>query len=294
MSGPGGTLRGGSVDLCDAPSNAAAGAGAGFEVWVRRGCALVVASVAAYASYVHQLAFALQGGADAVNATLWLLSVDGLLLPATVGLLNSARGAGVGRGLWCGWRSCSVSPSLWRRMLRPRLRWSGSRCWWRAGRWSACCSRWSFSHSVPEVGSVPRAPMVRRRLTPKPRTSPPPPSHRPALGCAKSPFALPPLSRHVRPPRFGECGRRDVLGCVFKGAGMGCCLDLALLPSSRRRSRRSADRTGTRRRAGRPGRGMSWPRCRAAEWPIRRARIRPCGPHRAHRVPAPLRRRRRS
>jgi len=61
---------------------------------VRRGCALVVASVAAYASYVHQLAFALQGGADAVNATLWLLSVDGLLLPATVGLLNSARGAG--------------------------------------------------------------------------------------------------------------------------------------------------------------------------------------------------------
>jgi hypothetical protein len=55
---------------------------------------LVVASVAAYASYVHQREFALQGGADAVSATLWPLSVDGLLLLATVGLLNSSRNAG--------------------------------------------------------------------------------------------------------------------------------------------------------------------------------------------------------
>ncbi len=61
---------------------------------MRRCCALVVASVAAYASYVHQREFALQGGADGVSATLWPLSVDGLLLLATVGLLNSARGAG--------------------------------------------------------------------------------------------------------------------------------------------------------------------------------------------------------
>lgn len=61
------------------------------ELWVRRGCALVVASVAAYASYVHQRAFALQGGADTVSATLWPLSVDGLLLLATVGLLNPVR-----------------------------------------------------------------------------------------------------------------------------------------------------------------------------------------------------------
>ncbi|WP_308298968.1 DUF2637 domain-containing protein [Streptomyces sp. GESEQ-35] len=70
------------------------GTGVGFEVWVRRGCALVVASVAGYASYVHQRAFALQGGADAVSATLWPLSVDGLLLLATVGLLTPNRGGG--------------------------------------------------------------------------------------------------------------------------------------------------------------------------------------------------------
>ncbi|MFJ4791182.1 DUF2637 domain-containing protein [Streptomyces sp. NPDC088794] len=63
----------------------------GLETWVRRGCALVVASVASYASYVHQRTFALQGGADSVSATLWPLSVDGLLLLATVGLLNSPR-----------------------------------------------------------------------------------------------------------------------------------------------------------------------------------------------------------
>jgi len=51
-------------------------------------CALVVAGVAAYASYVHQREFALQGGADTVSASLWPLPVDGLLLLATVGLLK--------------------------------------------------------------------------------------------------------------------------------------------------------------------------------------------------------------
>ncbi|MFI1166162.1 DUF2637 domain-containing protein [Streptomyces sp. NPDC020801] len=56
--------------------------------------ALLVASVAEYVSYVHQRAFALQGGADAVSARLWPLSVDGLLLLATVGLLNTTRTAG--------------------------------------------------------------------------------------------------------------------------------------------------------------------------------------------------------
>ncbi|WP_280883314.1 DUF2637 domain-containing protein [Streptomyces pseudovenezuelae] len=82
-----------SVDLRQVSSASVDGA-SGLEVWVRRCCALVVASVAAYASYVHQREFALQGGADGVSATLWPLSVDGLLLLATVGLLNSARGAG--------------------------------------------------------------------------------------------------------------------------------------------------------------------------------------------------------
>ncbi|MFI1166161.1 DUF2637 domain-containing protein [Streptomyces sp. NPDC020801] len=64
-----------------------------LETWVRRGCALVVASVAAYASYVHQRSFALQGGVDAPSAALWPLSVDGLLLLATVGLLKPPRHA---------------------------------------------------------------------------------------------------------------------------------------------------------------------------------------------------------
>ncbi|MFL6143528.1 MAG: DUF2637 domain-containing protein [Labedaea sp.] len=61
------------------------------ELWLRRGCALVVAGVAAYGSYHHQRAFALHGGADPVTAALWPLSVDGLLLLATVGLLTSGQ-----------------------------------------------------------------------------------------------------------------------------------------------------------------------------------------------------------
>ncbi|MFE2421909.1 DUF2637 domain-containing protein [Streptomyces hokutonensis] len=59
-----------------------------LDAWIRPLCALVVAGVAAYASYVHQREFAHQGGADAVSASLWPLSVDGLLLLATVGLLK--------------------------------------------------------------------------------------------------------------------------------------------------------------------------------------------------------------
>jgi hypothetical protein len=51
-----------------------------------------VAGVAAYASYVHQRAFALQGGADRTSATLWPLSVDVLLLLATVGVLKPSPG----------------------------------------------------------------------------------------------------------------------------------------------------------------------------------------------------------
>ncbi|MFL6140446.1 MAG: DUF2637 domain-containing protein [Labedaea sp.] len=59
-----------------------------LETWVRRGCALIVAAVAAYSSYEHQRHFALVGGADPANAGLWPLSVDGLLLLATVGLVK--------------------------------------------------------------------------------------------------------------------------------------------------------------------------------------------------------------
>jgi len=61
------------------------------EVWLRRGCALIVAAVAAYGSYEHQRDFALHGGADPTTALLWPLSVDGLLLLATVGLLKSGH-----------------------------------------------------------------------------------------------------------------------------------------------------------------------------------------------------------
>ncbi|MEU6353257.1 DUF2637 domain-containing protein [Streptomyces sp. NPDC047072] len=64
-----------------------------LEAWVRSLCALVVAGVAAYASYVHQREFARQGGADTVSASLWPLSVDGLLLLATVGLLKHSESA---------------------------------------------------------------------------------------------------------------------------------------------------------------------------------------------------------
>lgn len=65
-----------------------------LDAWLRCGCAQVVAGVAAYASYVHQRDFALQGGADEVSASLWPLSVDELLLLATVGLLKPAGRGG--------------------------------------------------------------------------------------------------------------------------------------------------------------------------------------------------------
>ncbi|MFK0111570.1 DUF2637 domain-containing protein [Streptomyces sp. NPDC091217] len=75
-----------------------------LDVWLRRGCALLVAGVAGYASYVHQRHFAVQGGADEVSASLWPLSVDGLLLLATVGLLkSSASGRRGGRERYAVW-----------------------------------------------------------------------------------------------------------------------------------------------------------------------------------------------
>jgi Protein of unknown function (DUF2637) len=59
------------------------------DVWVRRGCALVVAAVAAYSSYAHQRHFALVGGADQISAALWPLSVDGLVVLASLGLVRA-------------------------------------------------------------------------------------------------------------------------------------------------------------------------------------------------------------
>ncbi|MGP4048481.1 DUF2637 domain-containing protein [Streptomyces sp. 2A115] len=75
-------------DVSEPREGAAGSRGFDLDAWIRPLCALVVAGVAAYASYVHQREFALQGGADTVSASLWPLSVDGLLLLATVGLLK--------------------------------------------------------------------------------------------------------------------------------------------------------------------------------------------------------------
>jgi hypothetical protein len=61
------------------------------EEWVRRTCTLLAAAVAAYASYQHQREYALLGGADPTSAALWPLSVDGLLVLATVGVLQAER-----------------------------------------------------------------------------------------------------------------------------------------------------------------------------------------------------------
>ncbi|WP_329049987.1 DUF2637 domain-containing protein [Amycolatopsis sp. NBC_01488] len=50
----------------------------------------MVAAVAAYASYDHQRAFALEHGAHGIAAAVWPLSVDGLLILASVALLDPA------------------------------------------------------------------------------------------------------------------------------------------------------------------------------------------------------------
>jgi lysylphosphatidylglycerol synthetase-like protein (DUF2156 family) len=72
--------------------SAGVGAGSGRPVggvWLRRASALVVAAVAAYASYQHQRRFALAGGADPLGAALWPASVAGLMVLATVNLLTA-------------------------------------------------------------------------------------------------------------------------------------------------------------------------------------------------------------
>ncbi|MGP4048480.1 DUF2637 domain-containing protein [Streptomyces sp. 2A115] len=84
--GGGGAMNASGVESVPGrgPRRVAGSGSSDLDAWLRRGCALVVAGVAAYASYVHQREFALQGGADEVSASLWPLSVDGLLLLATV------------------------------------------------------------------------------------------------------------------------------------------------------------------------------------------------------------------
>jgi hypothetical protein len=62
-----------------------------LDLWARRIATVAVAGVAAYASYQHQLDFARSGGADLATARLWPLSVDGLLVLSTAGLLRDTR-----------------------------------------------------------------------------------------------------------------------------------------------------------------------------------------------------------
>lgn len=112
-----------------------------LDLWVRRECALIVAAVAAYASYEHQREFAFRagrGGADPTSAALWPLSVDGLLVLATVGLLKSGQASP--RVRVAVWSSFLLGTAdRWRRTSLRRPRWRGSHCWSRVGhRWPCC------------------------------------------------------------------------------------------------------------------------------------------------------------
>ncbi|HZD15511.1 MAG TPA: DUF2637 domain-containing protein [Pseudonocardiaceae bacterium] len=80
------------------------------HLWVRRASAFLVAVVA---SYAHQRRFALAWGSQQVSAVLWPLSVDGLVILASLGLLE----VGPGRGLRVRW---SVRAAL---LLGWRCRW---------------------------------------------------------------------------------------------------------------------------------------------------------------------------
>lgn len=95
-----------------------------LEVWVRRGCALIVAAVAAYSSYEHQRGFALHGGADAMSAALWPLSVDGLLLLATVGLVKPGHQSRRMRAaVWSAFLGCIAVSLAANIAAAPRLAW---------------------------------------------------------------------------------------------------------------------------------------------------------------------------
>jgi hypothetical protein len=97
---------------------------ADLETWVRRGCTLIVAAVAAYSSYEHQRGFALRFGADATNAMLWPLSVDGLLLLATVGLLKPGQRTRRTRvAVWSAFLGCIAVSLAANIAAAPRLAW---------------------------------------------------------------------------------------------------------------------------------------------------------------------------
>jgi len=88
-TGPDGNLQGLVDGLNGPPGSAGAGRSPLADLCVRRGAALLVAGVAAYSSYQHQRLFAAAGGTDPTGARLWPLSVDGLVLLASLGLLRT-------------------------------------------------------------------------------------------------------------------------------------------------------------------------------------------------------------
>jgi hypothetical protein len=96
-----------------------------LDTWLRRGCALIVAGVAAYSSFEHQREFALRGGADASSAALWPLSVDGLLLLATVGLLKPAahQSRRMRIAVWLAFLGCIAVSLAANVAAAPRLAW---------------------------------------------------------------------------------------------------------------------------------------------------------------------------
>jgi hypothetical protein len=63
-NGSGGWVAGSMSAATEQQQSAATGRGFDLDAWIPPLCALVVAAVAAYAAYVHQRAFARQGGAD--------------------------------------------------------------------------------------------------------------------------------------------------------------------------------------------------------------------------------------
>lgn len=133
-----------------------------LDAWLRGACALIVAGVAAYASYVHQRTFALQGGADPISASLWPLSVDGLLLLATAALLRQTR-TGTQRAHHLVWLSflLGIGVSLAANIAAaPTLAWKPVLvAGWPRSRY---CSRWSSWHTDRRTRRDRRSPAGRR------------------------------------------------------------------------------------------------------------------------------------
>lgn len=138
-----------------------------FDVWARRTAAALVAAVAAYGSYEHQRTFALAGGADATSAGLWPLSVDGLLVLATVRLLKS-RHHKDGRIRLAAWLAFGLGIAVSLARTSPRRRhWPGTRSWSPVGHRWPCCWRSNCSRMHQSTETEPRRSHVRASRSPE-------------------------------------------------------------------------------------------------------------------------------